>query len=390
MPQLNEAYVLGLLADLEDAVPKVEAQLAAAKKRAAAVDAELGNLLRRLDACKQAMKDAETQIGRSGVAITEKNLKIATLHQEIATFKKRSDDLKTEMDRVGDGAIQRKLRRERAKVTVQIEDREQEIEAIRKSLDGERAKLDAAEKTLTSERDRQRVIMEELDKLQAELPSPYLYTQLHASLAARAHCRLFLDHEVEIWRAEQKRAIATVVELHNELRAGKYRLDKNSDLIGGRATASAEAAYGAVAIGDRQAALEIFALATDPSLYFHQIFNVFRLWCLGLFLSDRRGELRDLLRVHQFSEGLRGGYTNAFIGLIAKDARRFAVGLKDIAKHEWELWQDPSLVRGSGVVNLGAAGLASLALDAGIAVQMPGPTVPDELIAGPRRKKLRA
>jgi hypothetical protein len=390
VPKLSEAFVIGLLSDLEEGVPAVERELSQAKKRASAVDAELGNLLKRLDACKDVMSQAETQISKSGIAVNEKNLRVSTLHQEIATFKKRSDDLKTEMDRVGDGAIQRKLRRERAKATVQIEDREEEIAKLRKDVEVERDKLTKAEATLTAERDRQRTITDELDKLQAQLASPYLYTQLFERLAARAHCRMYLDQDVEKWRAEVRRAVATAVELHHELRAGKYRLDRNSDLIGGRAMASAEAIYAAVALGDRKSAAELFALITDPSLYFHQIFNIFRTWCLGLYVTDRGRELRELLRTHQYSEGLRGGYVQAFIGLLGKDARRFALGLKEIAKHEWELWQDPSLERGAGVVNLGAVALASLAVEAGIQVQVPGPTVPDAIVSGPRRKKLPA
>ena len=47
---------------------------------------------------------------------------------------------------------------------------------------------------------------------------------------------------------ELREAISWVVTLHTELRKGSYRLDKNSDLVGGRAMASAEALYGAAAL----------------------------------------------------------------------------------------------------------------------------------------------
>ena len=56
-------------------------------------------------------------------------------------------------------------------------------------------------------------------------------------------------------------------------------------LVGGRATATAEALYAAVAIGELDLARELFAVATDPNLYFHEIFNVFRVWALGLWLA---------------------------------------------------------------------------------------------------------
>jgi hypothetical protein len=61
-------------------------------------------------------------------------------------------------------------------------------------------------------------------------------------------------------------------------------------------------------------------------------------------------------------------------------------GLRIIAKLEWDAWQDPRLTRGAGVVNVAAAALVRLALDQGLAVALPGPTVPDEILAGPRRR----
>ena len=39
-----------------------------------------------------------------------------------------------------------------------------------------------------------------------------------------------------------------------------------------------------------------------------------------------------------------------------------------------------------GVINLGAVALSTLALGVGISVAMPGPTVPEDLLAGPRRR----
>src|SRR5207247_1912424 len=58
MPELSEAYVLGLLADLEVEVPDLRRQLEQAMLRAAAVDAELAQLLRRLDEAKAQLHEA--------------------------------------------------------------------------------------------------------------------------------------------------------------------------------------------------------------------------------------------------------------------------------------------------------------------------------------------
>ena len=379
--ELTEAYIIGLLADLENEIPRLLREMALAGKRAEAVGAELSGLLQRLDESKSAIKQARQQIDRSALNITERNQRIASLHQEIATIRRRSEDYKTEMDRLGPGAIQRRLRRERAKLTVQMDDRQEEIESLRASVQEERHALQRAEERQLVERDRSRVITSELDKLQSQLPSPYLYTQLFNTSTARAHCLLHLEGDVGSWTQQIREAIDYSVQLHGELRAGKYRLDQNSDLVGGRAMATAEALYACVLIGDMDRARELFASATDPGLYFHQIFNVFRVWCLGLYLTGKIRDLRELLRVHQFAPGLRGGYVQAFIGLLAKDPRRVSVGLKDITKHEWELWQDPSLVRGMGLINLGGSALAKIALERGIPISTPGPTIPDPLFA---------
>ncbi len=381
MTALNEAYVIGLLTELEERTPTLEAKLQAQAKRAQAVDAELSTLLGRLDASKATLKTAKQSVAKLGLNINESNMDIARLHQEIASIKTRAEDVGTEMERVGPGAIHRKLRRERAKMRVQIEDREQEIEDLRADVVSMRETLAQSEALADQERERTRVTTAELDKLQSILPSPYLFAELFEVTAARAHCRFYLDGSAHDWSEEMESAIHWSMVLHKDLRTGKYRLDRNSELVGGRAMATAEALYGAVAIERYDMARELFGTATDAGLYFHQIFNVFRVWCLGLYLDGRTKELRELLRLHQFAEGLRGGYVNAFIGLLKKDSKRFSVGIKNITKYEWELWQDPTLVRGAGVVNLGAVALCKLALSRKLPVDMPHATVPDGLLA---------
>ena len=136
-----------------------------------------------------------------------------------------------------------------------------------------------------------------------------------------------------------------------------------------------------ISIGRLNLAKDLFQGVTHPDLFFHEIFNVFRIWCAGLWIHGETKALSHLLDRYEFAEGLRGGYVQGFYGLLENDADKVSQGLKDICRHEIELWQDPSLNRGLGVVNLGAVGLARLALDAGLRVAIPGNTVPDELIA---------
>ncbi|MBI3179541.1 MAG: hypothetical protein HYZ27_07750, partial [Deltaproteobacteria bacterium] len=328
--EVSEAYVLGLLAEVEPAVPALAQKLTMAQTRATAVDAELAQLLRRLVEANAARETAATRGQKAATALTENNMRVASLHQEIASLKRRSDDIKLEMDRVGPGAIFDRLRRERAKLLVQAEDREAQIKGLRAQVEAVRQDLQAAEAAGGEAQERARAVGVELDRLQEQLPRPDLYESLALHLMARAHCRLFLDRKPEAWVREIQEAVGWVVRLQRDVRAGKYRLDKHSDIVGGRSTATAEAAYAAVATGNPVAARELFLLATDPSLFFHQIFNVFRLWCLGLYLDRRHAELRELLRLHRYALGLRGGYVEAFVGLVRGDGPQVAAGIKAI------------------------------------------------------------
>lgn len=379
MPKHSEAYVLTLLAEVDQAVPRLEHSLARARQRAAAVDGELSSLLQRLDGARSALKDVERARARAVQDINDGNMRVAQLHQEIAGIRRRSEDIKTEMDRVGPGAIARRLRRERAKLTVQIQDREGEIEALRAQVNEAREILQSSESSINEEKDRARIITLELDQLQSQLPDPNQLARLFESKIGRAHCELILDQDGARWEAEVREALELVFELHRDLRLGKYRLDKNSELIGGRSMASAEAIYAWVAIDEPQRALELFELVTDPGLYFHQIDNVFRVWCLGHFLRGDRQRLLELLRSHQFDEGTRGGYVQAFIGLATKDEDAVGKGIARVVRHEWDAWGDPSLVRAAGAVNVGAVALCKLALGRGMRIPRPGPTVPRAL-----------
>jgi len=393
MPELLDAYVIGQLSEAEALLPKVSAELQAARERAARIGPELGTLVGRMDETRAALAALVRQVEESALAVSEHNSRMASLHQEIAALRRRAGDIKTEMERVGPGAIYNRLRRDRAKLLVQIEDREKEIEQHKVAVERARLALGGAERAQVLEKDKNRVILAELDRLQAELPRPQLYLRLFELRAARAHCQLQLDREPKAWAASLRTAIELMLELHRELRAGKYRLDRNSDVVGGRAMASAEAIFGAAALGDYGLANELFLLTVDPGLKFDHIFNVFRVWTLGLYLGGHTAELAALLNRHRYAPGLRGGYVQVFLGLVGREARRVTSGLSAIAKSEWEVWQDPALVRGAGVVNLGAVALTRLARDAGLAVEVTASTVPSELVVarprlGPARAKV--
>ncbi|MCK5688841.1 hypothetical protein KAI87_06200, partial [Myxococcota bacterium] len=339
MEVVNQAYVTNLLLDLEEDVPLLIETMSAARKRAQTVDAELSNLIRRLDVSRSTIDKNENQAGRASFEMGETNLRISSIHQQIAGLSKKTDDLKAEMDRVGSGAVFRTLRRDRAKILIQIEDREAEIQTLHTQAEEFRELIHQAEATVLEEKDRARILLKELDRIQEQLPRPELFTEIFNKSAARSHCRYFLDEDPTAWRSEIGEATDVVFALHQELRAGKYRLDKNSELVGGRSMASAEAIYAAVAMGDKEKAKALFEVVSEPSLFFHQIFNVFRVWCMGLYLVGQERELRELLRHHQYADGLRGGYVQSYIGLLMGDSGRVQRGINTIVKYEWEMWK---------------------------------------------------
>tara|TARA_Y100001934_G_C12303691_1_gene751286 strand:- start:193 stop:1365 length:1173 start_codon:yes stop_codon:yes gene_type:complete len=388
MAALNEAYITGLLIDYEQRTTDLGRKLKNSQEQASQIDDQLGQLLTELENSRAALVKLEKSLDERNRFVADSNMEIASLHQEIAQYKKKQEDLKIEMERLGQGAIHRRLRRERAKLTVQIEDREEEIGRLRAEVEDARQEVQEGEQTIKDTKDETRATTLKLDGLQNQLPSPYLFSELFMARCGQAHANLYLEKENEDWEAAVLDSIGLVIELHKDLRAGKYRLDKNSDIVGGRALATGEAMYAAMILKKPDLALEIFSLATDPSLYFHQIFNVFRVWILGLYLNEDYTELKKLLRTHRYAGGLREAYVLCFLGLLLKDKDLMNKGVRDITKHEWELWQAQTKDRGGGIVNMGATALTLMALDRGIAVKLPGPTVPDIIIA-PKKKAPR-
>nr|ADI21640.1 hypothetical protein [uncultured myxobacterium HF0130_06F04] len=379
--ELSEAYVLGLLADLTDQQVRVRDELLKAREDTQAIEAELSGFLVELEQCRSELGETEGQVRAATEELATSNVEIAALHQELAALQRRVDELQTEMDREGKGQLFRRLRRERAKQLNAVDDRRERLEVLTQRTGELRQVGVSVEGRLGELKDQEQRLVVSLHAMQGKLPKPALYTRACELTVASGHCEFYLERQIPAWCGRMREAIDFSMTLHQELRAGRYQLDKNSHLVGGRATATAEALYGAVAIGELDLARELFAVATDPNLYFHEIFNVFRVWALGLWLAGERQALSDLLAHHAYAEGLRGGYVQAFQGLLAKDSVLLTAGLKDITRHEWELWQSPDRVRGLGVINLGAVALSRLALDAGVMVRIPGPTVPDEIVA---------
>ncbi|HET6345411.1 MAG TPA: hypothetical protein VFH51_10785 [Myxococcota bacterium] len=376
---LTPAFALGQLSDLEVGVRRLEAVLAEGEARAAAVEAELSAALDRLQALTAKLEATKRRGEAAGKVLAEGNARAAKLHQEVATLQRKSDDLRAAMQAAVEADAQRQIRRQRATLGVQIEDRQTLLGKLTVELEGARATLQAAQRAGVKEGDAVRLQAQELDRLQAKLPSPQTYLRLFEARAGRSHCRWFVDRAPAAWRQEYAVAIGGVESLHGALRAGRYRLDSNSEVVGGRAVATGEALYGLVALGDLVRAQKLFAVATAPTLFFHHIFHVFRVWCVGLYVTGQHRDLAEMLRLHRWSEGLRGAYAEAFLGLLAGDRRLFQRAVKHLVHEEWALWRAtamPSL----GVVCVPGLALVRLGVARGLSLPDLGRTVPRELL----------
>lgn len=381
MSNLSEAYVLGLMAEVAHKLPAVQGELAQAQERVAAIDTELQMAASNHQSAARSARDCDENALRFQRELGEANQSIAALHQELAGIKRKMDEIQGEMDREGKGQLFRRLRRERARQLNLQDEREEKLSVIQARIVEVRGELEQLDEASASASDLLLETRGVLEGHQQALPTPDLYTQVFELSISAAHCEFFLERDSQAWCGSVESAIDWMVTLHGALRAGRYQLDRNSHFVAGRSTASAEAVYGAISIGQPELALELFGEVTDPGLFFHEIFNIFRIWCVGLWLRGDLEGLSGLLARYEFAEGLRGGYVQGFLGLLESDPEKVSSGLKDICRYEFELWQDPGLNRGLGVVNLGAVALSRLALDAGLRVAIPGNTVPDELIA---------
>ena len=280
------------------------------------------------------------------------------------------------------------MRRERARFLVQIEDREKIIATQREIIEKARTELTEAETTGESERERSRAIVNRSTRCKASCrdracsPTSSRHAPawpIASSISARAcRCGSATCAAPSVRCNGCTASCAQVSTVSN----------KNSDLVGGRANESADAVYAAVAIGDFALARELFELITDPALFFHNIFNVYRVWAMGLYLQERWTELGTLLRTHQYEGALGGAYALAFRALMERDRAALTRALAAIAQKEWQLWQNPKLTRAAGVVSFGAVALARLARRGGIDIKPTAATVPERLCGdflAPRR-----
>jgi|GEM_PF-6191085 len=220
----------------------------------------------------------------------------------------------------------------------------------------------------------------QIKALQHSLPDPHLFAWLGLARLAKANVHMRINQKKSIYLESVQHAVLPIEQMHKELRAGRYRLDRFGDLLAGRHESTVQAMYAYVAIGDLESARRLFSLATDENMFFHHIFNVFRMFLLGDFLSHNHERLNYLTRVHRYDFGLWRAYVQAFVSLQNKNSTTFMWAIQQILKIEDQSQQQmlgaPQMkIPGIDSIHVPVLALTQLALSAGMTVSLLDPRV---------------
>ncbi len=377
LPSFNEAQVLTVLAELSAEVEDLKAKVKEARLLAESTKAELAGILSRLDTLRATIQRGEKDIEELSEKIGAENDQILSLHQDVAILKQKAEEIKEEIAKLGRSPSANKLKRERARLNVRIEDKEAELSQLKPQVEADKKALEDLEARREENNHQYRAVQKELSNLQAMLPSPYLYTDLYSAVTKEAHANYYLDKDSARWAKTLGGAFGIVYDLSCDIRSGKYRLDRYSDLIGGRSTASVEALYSAVLLGHSAKALEFFKITSDPALYFHNIFNIMRFWLMGFYLDQKWAPMRELLRYYRHSDGMRSAYVEAWLAILDGNQVLFDRAIRFIVRYEF---QSATAKEGPELISLPALTLAKLALRHGLQCNIKVQTVPQELL----------
>ncbi len=378
LPVFNEAQVLTVLAELSAEVEGLKGQVKEARLLAESTKAELAAILGRLDALRSAIQQGEKDIQELAEKIGSTNDQILSLHQDVAILKQQAEDLKEEIAKLGRSPAASKLKRERARLNVRIEDKEAELSQLKPQVEADKQTLTTLETRREENNHHYRAVQKELANLQAMLPSPYLYTNLYSAVTKEAHANYYLDKDATRWARTINAAFSIMYDLHSDIRSGKYRLDRYSDLIGGRSSESVAALYSAVFLGAPEKALDFFHLTSDPALYFHNIFNIMRFWLLGFYLEQKWAPMRELLRYYRHSDGMRQAYVEAWLAILDSNQTLFDRAIRFIVRYEF---QSTTAKEGPQLISIPALTLAKLALRHGLQCNIKVQTIPQGLLS---------
>lgn len=376
MQEAREGAVLAVLAEVADKGDSLASRLRTALERAEDVREAIGKAVDRLNATKQKYKDTRSELAR---AADERDGSISRAAEAADTVERAVRRLKEIEEMQAFGVEDEQLFAEMGRALTARTEKTDERDRFRLRADDADRRAKACEALLAEVSLEIDACGSQVKELQKELPDPHLFAYLGLAHFGRANAHFLLNADPSQFDRNFRIGAESIKQLHREMREGRYRLDRFGDLLAGRHEASVQALYGAAALGDLKLATEIFSLAADPGMYFHQIFNVFRTWLIGAYLLGDKRVLNQLLRLHRFDKGLWRGYCKAFNGLVEQKGKDVSTGigiLLSLEQRPADLVQMPGL----GLLHLPALGIARLARLRNLTLTVTDERVPDSLL----------
>ncbi|MCC6810502.1 MAG: hypothetical protein IT381_23935 [Deltaproteobacteria bacterium] len=372
-----EGYVLTVLAELADRTERYATKLQDRLDAAAGVRQSITETMDRLVAARTRLKQTRADVSQQLLIRDNAHGRASEANAIIDRATRRIAELNAMMEY---GIEDEQVFAELGRAGKAKEEKTAERDKWRLKADEAQKKADQGEdlmKEIAVEVESRAI---EIKALQKDLPDPHLFSWLALAHFGRANANYLLSPDPNKFARMVRSGVASIRTMHQELREGRYRLDRYGDLLAGRHEATVQAIFGAVAIGDMKLAQEVFSLAADPGMFFHQIFNVFRVWSLGAFLLGDTPVIQRLIRDHRFEKKLWGGYVRCFRAIaMTGNEREFNVGLQQILKFETRP-DDLDRIPGVSLIHLPAVALCRLAQRRRIAIHLKDRRLPPALI----------
>ncbi len=375
----QEGYVLAVLAELANRTEQYSQTL---QKRLDAADEVRRSITETLDRLQGARIKWKQTRGELSDHIETRDLALgraAEAGEVVDRANRRLKELNAMLDY---GIEDQQLFDEMGRAQKAHDDKTAEREKWRANAEAATGKAQKAEALMGELRIEIEARAAEVREMQKELPDPHLFAWLALTNFGRANSNFLLDGDASKFDRLMRTGIEPLRQMHRELRDGRYRLDRYGDLLAGRHEASVLGIYGAMAIGDTQLATEMFSLAADPGMYFHSIFNVFRVWLLGASLLGDGKVVRELLHMHRYEKKLWGGYVRCFRalhGLSPAPERDFNVGLQWLLRYETRR-EDLSGIPGVMLIHLPALALCRIARQKRFTIRVQDKRLPPALL----------
>jgi hypothetical protein len=372
----REGEVLAVLAEVADRGDSLAVTLKDSLGRADSVREGITLAVEKLHAAKQRYKDVRSDLSRAN---DERDGSVSRAAEAADTVERADRRLKEIREMQAFGVEDEALFAEMGRALTAQKDKTLERDRFRQRADDADLRAKACEAMLGNVALEIEARGSELKELQKGLPDPHTFALLGLAHFGRANAHFLLNGDASIFDRNFRIGAGVIKQLHQEMREGRYRLDRFGDLLAGRHEASVQALYGAAAIGDLALATDLFSLAADPGMYFHQIFNVFRTWLIGAYLLGDKRVLGQLLRLHRFDKNIWRGYCRAFRGLVEQRAKDVNDGIGIVLSLE-QRPADLAHMPGLGLIHLPALGIARLARLRNLAVTVKDERLPNALL----------